>query len=420
MSSELHLPELQPLSAQLNPVIPAPLLNSNPTSAPSNATMHTMEAAAMLCVPITSVRTETPDAMSEASAIVAVSEVQPTALSVVATSLTSTGRCPHGRRRSLCKECGGTGICQHDRRRQRCKDCGGNQICEHNRVKSKCKDCGGSSMCVHKRRRSECRECGGAAICEHQRRRAQCKLCGGKGFCPHGRQPSRCKECGGKGICEHGRVRTQCKDCGGSSICQHRRVRTLCQECGGKGICAHGRQRYGCKECKAEKDPAIAAELAASQAAKEAKAAAAAERQRAKEEAALQRQSKAVSSAQPKLLPQAQRETTAPAESSAPSASTSAIAALPSDESHYFEWTQRLLGANGEKATPAMKKILKEQALHSLSRASPPVAGPCSPLPLALSLPVVDYHSAHLTPTCKSSRLCQLLPHVFPGSRRPR
>ena len=33
--------------------------------------------------------------------------------------------CPHGRRRSLCKECGGSGICEHGRQRSRCKECGG-------------------------------------------------------------------------------------------------------------------------------------------------------------------------------------------------------------------------------------------------------------------------------------------------------
>ncbi|KAL1528301.1 hypothetical protein AB1Y20_009657 [Prymnesium parvum] len=315
-----------------------------------------------------------PLAVVEANAIVTIADATvPDALAVVATS--ANLGCPHGRRRSLCKDCGGTGICEHGRRRQRCKDCGGNQICEHHRVKSKCKDCGGSSICEHKRRRSECKDCGGAGICEHKRRRAQCKDCGGKGFCVHGRQPSRCKDCGGKGICEHGRVRTQCKDCGGSSICEHRRVRTLCHECGGKGICVHGRQRYGCKECKAEKDPAVAAELAASQAcggsggsaAKEAKAAAAAERQRAKEEAALQRQSKAEAAAQAKVTAATQREVVVIATAPAAVSAASGVNALPTDESHYFEWTQRLLGANGEKATPAMKKILKEQGAGALA-----------------------------------------------------
>ena len=44
--------------------------------------------------------------------------------------------CPHGRRRSQCKECGGSGICEHGRRRSECKECGGSQICEHGRERS--------------------------------------------------------------------------------------------------------------------------------------------------------------------------------------------------------------------------------------------------------------------------------------------
>ena len=33
------------------------------------------------------------------------------------------GLCPHQRRRSQCKECGGASICQHQRQRSRCKEC---------------------------------------------------------------------------------------------------------------------------------------------------------------------------------------------------------------------------------------------------------------------------------------------------------
>ena len=51
------------------------------------------------------------------------------------------GRCPHGRVRSKCKECGGSQICEHGRRRSTCKECGGSQICEHGRRRSRCKDC---------------------------------------------------------------------------------------------------------------------------------------------------------------------------------------------------------------------------------------------------------------------------------------
>ena len=68
-------------------------------------------------------------------------------------------KCPHGRRRCQCKECGGAGICPHNRHRSQCKECGGSQICEHNRQRSQCKECGGGSICEHNRLRSQCSLC---------------------------------------------------------------------------------------------------------------------------------------------------------------------------------------------------------------------------------------------------------------------
>ena len=45
------------------------------------------------------------------------------------TSCTDVGmgkkKCEHGRRRSICKDCGGSGLCEHGQRRSRCKECGG-------------------------------------------------------------------------------------------------------------------------------------------------------------------------------------------------------------------------------------------------------------------------------------------------------
>ena len=65
--------------------------------------------------------------------------------------------------------------------------------CEHGvKYRSQCKVC---SACPHGKRRSLCKECGGSEICEHGRRRYQCKECGGSGICEHGRRRSRCKEC---------------------------------------------------------------------------------------------------------------------------------------------------------------------------------------------------------------------------------
>ena len=83
--------------------------------------------------------------------------------------------------------------------------------CEHGvKYRSNCKVCSG---CPHGRRRSQCKECGGSGICKHGRERTRCKECGGGSICEHGRRRSRCKECGGSQICEHGRDRYQCKEC---------------------------------------------------------------------------------------------------------------------------------------------------------------------------------------------------------------
>ena len=85
--------------------------------------------------------------------------------------------CPHGRRKSQCKECGGSEICEHNRIRSYCKECGGSQFCEHGRIRNTCKECGGSQICEHNRRRSLCKDCGGSQICEHNRERRHCKEC---------------------------------------------------------------------------------------------------------------------------------------------------------------------------------------------------------------------------------------------------
>ena len=91
------------------------------------------------------------------------------------------------------------------------------------------------NKCPHGRQKVKCKECGGVCICEHNRIRNTCKECGGASICQHGRQKSQCKECGGASICEHNRIRNLCKECGGTSICQHNRLRITCKECDFKG-----------------------------------------------------------------------------------------------------------------------------------------------------------------------------------------
>ena len=105
------------------------------------------------------------------------------------------GPCEHGvKYRSHCKVCS---ACPHGRWRSMCKECGGVEICEHGRLRAKCKECGGSQICPHGRQRSSCKECGGGGICEHRRQRYHCKECDGNGICTHGRQRNTCKECRG-------------------------------------------------------------------------------------------------------------------------------------------------------------------------------------------------------------------------------
>lgn len=86
-------------------------------------------------------------------------------------------RCPHGRQKNLCKECGGTSICEHGRIKNQCIECGGTSICEHNRRRNQCIECGGASICEHGREKNKCKDCGGASICEHGRERNKCKDC---------------------------------------------------------------------------------------------------------------------------------------------------------------------------------------------------------------------------------------------------
>ena len=50
------------------------------------------------------------------------------------TSRSERSKCPHGRVKSQCQECGGRGICPHNRQKSRCKECGGSSLCEHKRL----------------------------------------------------------------------------------------------------------------------------------------------------------------------------------------------------------------------------------------------------------------------------------------------
>ena len=69
-------------------------------------------------------------------------------------------KCPHNRRKSICKECKGSSICEHNRIKYMCKECGYiPKLCPHNRIKAECHKCGGSAICRHLKIRSKCKEC---------------------------------------------------------------------------------------------------------------------------------------------------------------------------------------------------------------------------------------------------------------------
>jgi hypothetical protein len=50
-------------------------------------------------------------------------------------------RCVHGKRRGICRDCGGGSFCKHNRQRQTCKPCRGGSVCEHNRLRHACSVC---------------------------------------------------------------------------------------------------------------------------------------------------------------------------------------------------------------------------------------------------------------------------------------
>ena len=122
-------------------------------------------------------------------------------------------KCPHGRQKGRCYECGGSQICPHMRRKSRCKYCGGGEICTHGKHKIYCKDCQGSQICLHGKQKYRCKDCGGSGFCPHGKHKFYCKDCSGTGICPHGRNKFACKECGGSHICQHGRPKSQCAEC---------------------------------------------------------------------------------------------------------------------------------------------------------------------------------------------------------------
>ena len=144
--------------------------------------------------------------------------------------------------------------CPHGRRKKQCKDCGGSSVCEHGKRKSTCKECGGSSMCCHARQLHTCPICN--AVCSHLKKIGKCEICMKQCeeisiLCQHGHHEKRCPTCRKeKTMCEHGKRHYKCKLCGGKGYCEHGRLKNYCWQCGGKSICLHGRQIHRCPACR--------------------------------------------------------------------------------------------------------------------------------------------------------------------------
>ena len=124
-------------------------------------------------------------------------------------------KCEHGKRKNVCKDCGGVSLCKHKREKHTCKDCGGKSICKHGRRKSVCKDCGGVSICEHDNRKVYCKECNGSSVCIHNKIKQSCREgCGGQRYCIHGIHKQYCLEgCGGSSRCEHNSYKSRCIIC---------------------------------------------------------------------------------------------------------------------------------------------------------------------------------------------------------------
>ena len=125
---------------------------------------------------------------------------------VHARSARCVSACPHGRRRSQCKECGGS-------------DQSASTVVGALSARSAVVHQSASTVWLHKSASTVVANSARSAV-GHQSASTVVRR-------------SQCKECGGSQICEHGRVRKQCKECGGASICEHGRQRSVCKECGG-------------------------------------------------------------------------------------------------------------------------------------------------------------------------------------------
>jgi hypothetical protein len=181
-------------------------------------------------------------------------------------------RCQHGKKKSLCIDCGGFSLCgpgckNHGRRKAFCVDCGGSALCCHGKPKRTCVKCGGSGICLHGKKRNICIECDGSGLCgkdcvNHGKRKTYCANCGGSGLCKeHSKRKDQCiqcKSCGPECV-NHGKRKKFCAECGGSALCCHGNIKKKCIECNPvhhaqakstvRPLCPHGKHKRYCIEC---------------------------------------------------------------------------------------------------------------------------------------------------------------------------
>lgn len=70
--------------------------------------------------------------------------------------------CPHGKRKSHCKQCSGSQICIHNRRKQECTDCS-RANCNVTINRNICRNCRGKHLSKRRRVLGLCAECHGGA-----------------------------------------------------------------------------------------------------------------------------------------------------------------------------------------------------------------------------------------------------------------
>jgi ribosomal protein L31E len=218
--------------------------------------------------------------------------------------------CPHGKRKSHCKDCGGGKKCSHDESSKTeigCKECNAirrinkkrvkiNNIIKQliiniddklinnkilinediiNRkyviseqtnddiVKQRCTRCK-LNLQIDKyfniRKDNDsyktCNNCRSQYLCFHGTNKSDCRQCDNSNrYCIHNRRKEICTECGtGTGLCIHNVRRSRCKQCidlGPSELCIHKQYKRTCIKCGtGTGLCIHNIQRQRCIPCQ--------------------------------------------------------------------------------------------------------------------------------------------------------------------------